>query len=161
MSYTLAATAEVETLEAITFGDTSAINLTGSSTANAITGNNGANTLDGRGGNDVMTGLGGADTFQFTTALGAGNIDRIVDFLSGTDHIALDDAVFTALTPGALPAGAFRIGTAAGDADDRIIYDSATGALYYDADGNGAGAQVQFASLDHHPVLAASDFVVI
>ena len=52
-------------------------------------------------------------------------------------------------------------GTAAQDADDRIIYDSATGQLYYDADGNGAGAQVLFANLNANLSLSASDFTVI
>jgi serralysin len=36
-----------------------------------------------------------------------------------------------------------------------------TGNLYFDADGNGAGAAVQFATLDTHPAIAASDFTVI
>ena len=58
---------------------------------------------------------------------------------AGTDRIALDDAVFTGLGLGALNANAFVIGTAAADADDRIVYDSATGALSFDADGTGAG----------------------
>jgi hypothetical protein len=31
----------------------------------------------------------------------------------------------------------------------------------FDADGNGAGTAVQFATLDGHPILAASDFTVI
>src|SRR5204863_512013 len=82
-----------------------------------------------------------------TTPLGGGNVDQIADFVSGTDKIALDDAVFTGLGFGALPAGAFVTGTVAADADDRILYDNATGNLFFDADGNGAGAAVQFATL--------------
>ena len=160
-SYALAAGAEIETLEAVNLTATDAIDPTGSGSANAIMGNDGANRLDGRGGNDVLTGAGGADTFAFTAALGSGNVDRIADFVSGTDRIALDDSVFAGLTPGALPAGAFATGSAAGDADDRVIYNAATGQLFFDADGNGAGAQVLFATLDGHPPVAASDFTVI
>ena len=50
---------------------------------------------------------------------------------------------------------------AAHDADDRIIYDENSGALFYDADGSGAGAAVQFASLRHHPAITAADFLVV
>jgi serralysin len=117
--------------------------------------------LNGGAGGDYLVGYGGADRFAFTTALGGGNIDQIADFLSGTDGIQLDDAVFTGLGLGALGANAFVVGTTAQDADDRIVYDSATGALFFDADGNGAGAAVQFATLIGHPALSASDFTVI
>ena len=65
------------------------------------------------------------------------------------------------LTLGALAPGAFVIGTAAGDADDRIIYNSTTGQLYFDADGSGAGAAVLFAILQGAPAITASDFTVI
>jgi Ca2+-binding RTX toxin-like protein len=161
-SYTLAAGQSVETLSTSAATGTDALNLTGNELANNVTGNDGANTLNGGLGADVLTGRAGADVFQFTTALGASNVDAIADFLSGTDKIALDDAIFTAIgAPGALAAGAFVTGTAAGDADDRIIYNSATGALFYDADGNGAGAAVQFATLTGNPALVASDFSVI
>jgi serralysin len=160
-SYTLAAGSEIETLEAVNLADTAALSLTGNGFNNTITGNAGANTINGGGGNDTLVGLGGADNFAFTTALGAGNVDTISDFLHGVDKIQLDDAVFTGLGLGALSANAFVTGSAAGDADDRIIYNSATGALYFDADGSGGGAMVQFATVASGLGLTASDFAVI
>ncbi len=101
--------------------------------------------------------------FLFATALNAAtNVDSLTDFNRTADFIHLDDAVFTAIgATGALAAGAFRAGTAAGDADDRIVYDQASGSLYYDADGNGAGAQVLFAQLTPGTGLGADDIVVV
>jgi len=55
----------------------------------------------------------------------------------------------------------FRVGAAAADANDYIVYNKATGALFYDDNGNGAGHAVQFATLTGKPVLAANDFQVI
>ena len=53
-------------------------------------------------------------------------------------------------------------GTAAQDADDRIIYDPATGWLYYDRDGSGAsGVAIHFATVHEGMNVTASDFVVI
>jgi Ca2+-binding RTX toxin-like protein len=162
VSYALSAGSEVEVLSVVSFGDTAAINLTGNEYNNIIYGNAGANVLDGKGGNDLLIGQAGADTYSFTTALGAGNVDTAVGFEHGVDKFALDDAVFTQVGGlGTLNASAFVTGSAAGDADDRIIYNSATGQLFYDADGNGAGAQVQFANLLGHPLLGVSDLIVI
>ena len=161
VSYALGAGEEIEVLSTSSTLGTTAINLTGNNLSNELYGNAGVNVLNGGAGADYMTGFAGADTFQFTTALGAGNIDQIGDFLSGTDKIALDDAIFDQLLPGALGSTLFHVGAAATDEDQRIIYDSATGNLYYDADGTGATAQVWFATLNGHPPLAASDFVVI
>jgi len=162
VSFTLSADAEIEVFTTTNHGGTAAINLTGNEFANSIYGNNGINVLDGKGGNDILTGSAGGDSFAFTTGLGTGNVDRIVDFVSGSDKIALDDAVFAQVGGlGALNANAFHTGAAAHDLDDRIIYNSATGQLFYDADGNGAGTQILFATLDGNAMLAASDFVVI
>jgi len=160
-SYTLAAGAFVEVLGTVNNFATTAIALTGNELANYVTGNAGDNVIDGGAGADSLEGRGGADTFAFTTALGGGNIDMILDFASGVDRIALDDAIFTGLGLGALSAGAFVIGTQAGDADDRIIYNASSGALYFDADGNGSGVAVQFASLQYAMPIASSDFIVI
>jgi serralysin len=161
-SYTLGAGVEVEMMTTTDNAGTAALNLTGNELANAILGNAGANILDGRGGADALAGMAGADSFAFTTALGGGNVDRIVDFSSADDTIRLDDAVFTQLGGlGALNPNAFVTGNAAGDANDRIVYDAASGQLFYDADGTGAGAAVLFATLQGAPALNASDFLVI
>jgi Ca2+-binding RTX toxin-like protein len=161
-SYVLDTGAEVEWLSADAVYGTGTIDLTGNEFVNYVLGNDGANVLDGGDGGDVLVGYGGADTFAFTTALGAGNVDTIVDFAAGTDRLALDDSVFAAIGgPGALNANAFVTGAAAADADDRIIYNSATGQLFFDADGNGAGAAVQFAALQPGLALNAADFFVI
>jgi Ca2+-binding RTX toxin-like protein len=162
VSYVLSDSASVENLLTRDWSATEAINLTGNSLDNSMSGNAGANVLNGGAGADVMQGLGGNDSFAFTTALGTGNVDRIVDFSSADDTIRLDDAVFTKLGgPGALNPNAFVTGTAAGDANDRIIYDAATGHLFYDADGSGGTAAVLFATLSGNPALTASDFIVI
>ena len=123
----------------------------------------GRERLDGSGGIDVLIGFGGADVFVFTTALGGGNVDSVADFAAGTDRIELAGAAgqpFAALASGNLRAEAFVIGAAAVAADDYLIYNSATGALLYDADGNGAGAAVQFATLQTGLSLTAADFQV-
>jgi Ca2+-binding RTX toxin-like protein len=161
ISHNLAAGSAVETLSTNYFGGTAAIDLRGNEFGQTLYGNNGVNLIDGKGGADGLVGFGGADTFAFTTALGAGNVDQLVDFNAADDTIALDDAVFAGLALGALSAGAFVAGTQAGDADDRIIYNQTTGQLFFDADGSGAGAQVLFATLPGTPVLSASDFMVI
>ena len=77
------------------------------------------------------------------------------------DVIQLDDAVFTGLGLGVLAAGAFNTGTAATEADDRIIYDATTGVLLFDADGVGGAAGVEFAVLAGGLALTANEFLVI
>ena len=47
------------------------------------------------------------------------------------------------------------------DATDRIIYNSTTGAIYYDADGSGSGAAIQFAILTGAPSLLFDDFLIV
>ncbi len=76
----------------------------------------------------------------------------------------MENAIFTALTAvGTLSAAALKAnatGTAT-DADDRIVYNTATGVLTYDFNGNIAGGITQFAVLSTKPVISAADFVVI
>lgn len=138
-----------------------AYTLRGNELGQTIVGNDAANVLDGRGGNDTLIGRGGADVFAFTSALGAGNIDTISDFASGVDKIGLASDIFAAVTGGGILAGEFVAGTAALDGDDRLIYDQATGRLFYDADANGSGAAVLFAQLAQGTALSVTDFVVV
>jgi len=147
--------------------NTVAFNLTGNALANTLTGNAAANILNGGAGIDQLTGGMGNDIFRFNTAPGAAtNVDTITDFskLAGnTDHIELSHAIFTQLTVlGQLDATAFCAGSTAVDSTDRIIYNQSNGALYYDADGSGAGAQVQLGVIGTttHAALVASDFIV-
>lgn len=158
VGYSLAAGSEVEVLTAYDRATVNALDLAGNEFANTIYGNAGANRIDGGSGADVLYGLGGADTFVFSTPPTPGNVDRIADFTSGIDRIELAGDIFTDIAAGS---GWFVAGTQAQDADDRILYDQASGALFYDADGSGAGLAVQFASLAPRTTLVASDFVIL
>jgi len=133
----------------------------GNTLKNKIAGNDADNVIDGWKGSDRLAGGGGHDTFAFTSALGASNVDTITDFRAVDDAIRLENGVFTGLAAGALTAGAFYAGTAAHDADDRIIYDQASGSLFFDRDGTGTTyAAVRFAILENHAAITADDFLV-
>jgi serralysin len=147
-------------VENLTLTGGGALNGTGNALDNVISGGGGVNFLDGKLGADLLTGNGGIDQFVFSTALGAGNIDTITDFSVTDDFVRLDDAVFAGLTAGFLSVAAFRIGAAAVDADDRIIYNNATGALLFDADGNGAAAAQQFATLSTGLAMTNADVFI-
>ncbi|MFN0194179.1 MAG: beta strand repeat-containing protein [Aestuariivirga sp.] len=136
------------------------VNGTGNSAVNTVTGNTGNNFIDGKAGNDSLTGGGGNDQFLFTTAIGPLNTDTITDFDVATDTIRLDDAIFTGLALGTLAVSAFVTGAAAADASDRIIYNSGTGALLFDADGLGGLAAKQFAIVSTGLAMTNADFFV-
>ncbi|MBA3669160.1 MAG: hypothetical protein H0W71_03730 [Sphingomonas sp.] len=111
------------------------------------------------GGDDSLSGGAGADFFYFDSALSASdNVDHIIDFSIVNDTIMLDDHTFTAAGIGTLATTAFYTGTAAHDANDRIIYDSVTGNICYNADGSGAGAQVLFAHVTAGLAMTYADF---
>jgi Ca2+-binding RTX toxin-like protein len=141
-----------------------------------FTGNSGANNFDGRGGNDTLSGGGGADTltggagndfFVFDTAPGSTNVERITDFASATDKLQFENGIFTAIgATGNFAAGDGRFWAAAGataghDANDRLIYNTSTGSLYYDADGSGSGASILVATFQGNPSIAATDIAII
>jgi len=117
-------------------------------------------TINGGAGNDELTGGSGADKYRFDTALNAAtNVDDLLGYSGAADTILLDRDIFTGIAAnGVLAASAFVNGTSAGDANDRIIYNSATGNIFYDADGNGAGAQIRFATVAAGTSLTSADF---
>ncbi|WP_353333964.1 calcium-binding protein, partial [Phaeobacter sp. NW0010-22] len=162
VNYALNAGSHVEFLQTNGASTTSGIDLTGNELAQTLVGNSGNNRIDGKGGADILRGLGADDTFVFSTALGAGNIDTILDFNVADDQFELDDAIFSMLSVGTLSTSAFAANTAgqAQDVLDRIIYDTNDGDLFYDADGNGAGTALQFASLSAGLSLSNSDFFI-
>ena len=92
------------------------------------------------------------------------NRDSISDFTLGQDKIELSRSIFTAL-PGdsTLLSQYFHAsaGGAAADDNDYILYNTTSGALLYDADGNGQGAAVEFATLTSKPAITASAFLVV
>lgn len=141
---------------------TAALNAAGNGLANVLVGNDGRNDLMGLAGNDVLTGEGGRDNFVFNAALNAAtNVDTITDFSVADDTIRLENAFMVGLATGTLAADAFRVGTTAIDASDRIIYNDDTGALFFDRDGSGAAAKVQFATLDNGLAMSNLDFLVV
>lgn len=136
--------------------------LSGEGGNDRLYGQNGNDRLAGQAGNDTLAGGAGADVFVFDTRLGTDNVDRITDFAPSVDTVILDRTIFSAVgAVGDLAAAAFRIGTAAADASDRILYDSGTGALAYDSDGTGAASAVRFAILSTGLSLTAANFDIV
>lgn len=165
--------ATIANVENVLLEGAAAIGATGNGLANRLTGNGAINTLDGNTGNDtlvgglgndVLFGRAGNDVFLFNSALGPSNIDRIEDYDLVADHIHLDNAFFTGLGAGNLSAAAFianATGSAA-DATDRIVYNTTSGELLFDADGSGAAAARAFAVLTTKPLTVnAGDFFVV
>jgi Ca2+-binding RTX toxin-like protein len=157
--------------------------LSGGTGNDALVGGDGNDTLIGNAGGDVLVGGAGSDalygnaangkndamsdTFVFNAPLASGR-DAVYGFeANGIDKIALDPALFAALGGGltaGLDGSEFRAsaGGQAADANDFLLYDTATGNLYYDADGNGAGARIWFATLSGASgTVDATDFTVV
>lgn len=169
ISYTL--TSNVENLLLI---GTKALNGTGNKLDNELTGNAGKNVLSGGKGDDMLDGQGGADRlmgglgadhFVFGNDALDGSTDTIADFShTEGDVISIDRGVFDALDGvRALGNATFLAGDGATEAvtdNQHIIYDTATGALYYDVDGQGGDDAVRFATLNGAPALVAADFLL-
>src|SRR5437867_3822535 len=143
-------------------GDDSIVGGSGNDT---IYGDSGNDWLEGGAGNDLISGSGDQDNIVFRE-YGAANADTVLNFAGGWDKIQLDAAAFANIgATGRFAAGDVRFygapgATAGHDADDRIVYNTSTGQLFYDADGNGAGGAQLIATLQGAPGMAAGDINV-
>lgn len=136
------------------------LSLKGGKKNDVLVGGAGNDLLNGGLGNDRLAGGEGSDVFVFSTRLKK-NVDRLIDFSGTDDTIQLSAKVFK-LKKGVLDQEAFRIGAKAADAEDRIVFNAKTGALFYDADGSGTAYEaVKFAQVKAKTVLTAGDFLVL
>ncbi len=147
-------------------GGADADTLYGDAGADTLDGGDGNDVLEGDAGNDTLSGGAGEDSFRFNAMLGAGNVDIVSDFAgagtTGGDVLVLDHDWCLGMTAGALAGDAFETGTAASAFTTRILYDAATGELFFDQDGSlTTFSPVKFATLSAHPAgLAAGDFLI-
>ena len=151
---------------AILTGSALADVLNGGTGKDTLIGGNGNDILNGSNGNDLLTGGAGSDIFRFSTAPGKNNIDVITDFQPGNDKIELLLSLFANVkgADGVFNAADILIGAGvtkgSATGDEHLIYNTTTKALYYDADGGGAGAALQFATLTGIATLSATDILM-
>jgi Ca2+-binding RTX toxin-like protein len=148
--------------------------LIGNLAVNILSGLAGNDTIDGGSGNDTLTGGFGNDTFIFSSGIkGNKNIDTVKDFVHGQDRMYLNADIFSKLATavgfvtGSEPLslakadGHYLVSAAkvkAVDASSYLLYDTKTGVLSYDEDGNGKLAASTFVTLTGKPVLTLDDF---
>jgi Ca2+-binding RTX toxin-like protein len=144
-------------------GGAGADSLIGGAGADSLTGGAGNDTLIGGAGNDTLDGGTGVDAFVFNTAFGVSNVDIVADFSVIDDTIRLDDDIFLGLTAGTLLgiySFAANLTGIADDALDRIIYETDTGYVYFDADGSEANERIHFATLAADLAISNADFFI-
>lgn len=123
-----------------------------------LTGNDGDDVLIGGAGSDTLIGGADSDTFTYNLPIEAG--DRILDFTVGEDRIAISATGFgSGLSVGGLADAQFAIDTMT-TTTQRFLYQTATGALFLDSNGIGAGGRLRIATLTTKPTLSASDIVI-
>lgn len=112
------------------------------------------------GGDAEGSGDGAADTFFYMTS-DLDSLDRIQDFELGLDKIGLDAASF-GLAAGTLDADRFyAYGDTITETGSVFVYRDTDGALFWDADGSGAGGLVAMTYLTGNPALTNADLFVV
>ena len=160
---------------------TNGLRFEGNANSQKFIGTTKADVFVGNGGNDTLTGGGGADKFVFgqvfeqvvtgsstsvqtytNTAFNLTGVDTITDFTRGSDKLELNDDQYAALMGGITNAN-IRVNATgvAADANDYLLFNTTSKMLSYDADGNGAGAAINVATLMGVTTFTASDVVVV
>ena len=128
---------------------------------NAI-GGTGNDTLIGNSIANQLSGGAGQDNFIFAAELSASNIDTITDFNALEDIITLDRSIFKNLNLGdKLNTSSFLISNNAQAAENslqRIVFNTTNHALFYDIDGVGGVAPIEFAIVTNAVQLNADVF---
>jgi Ca2+-binding RTX toxin-like protein len=136
------------------------VRLDGAGGADLVRGGAGNDTLIGGVGNDTLTGGAGIDRFTYLAT--NHRADTITDFIPGQDRVVISAAGFGGgLTVGILNANLFVLGNSATDANDRFLYDTNNGRLFYDVDGTGSANAFVLATLQGIPALSNTDIQVI
>ncbi|WP_445638474.1 Calcium-binding protein [Nostoc sp. DSM 114161] len=145
----------------VNYNNLEQLNISGTGNNDSIVGSNGNDTLNGGNGNDSLSGGAGTDTFGFYNY--NGGIDTIYDFNATNELIQIYGYSFGGgLSIGSLQASQFTIGTSASTSEQRFIYNSTTGALFFDQDGSAAAfSKIQFAQLSAGLSLTNNNFVVV
>jgi Ca2+-binding RTX toxin-like protein len=132
--------------------------LGGNNADNLISGLDGNDFLVGRGGNDTLVGGLGQDAYDFNNP--NEGLDTILDF-TPVDQLRISSLGFAGgLTEGILAPEKFVLGSSASNSSHRFIYDTLTGNIFFDSDGDGAAAQKHFLTLAGAPTFAATNFFV-
>ncbi|MBG1261970.1 beta strand repeat-containing protein [Nostoc commune] len=141
--------------------------IAGSNGNDTLRGGLGNDTLTGGKGNDSLYGEYGTDTFAFNSF--NEGVDTIYDFNFSNQFETTNELIQVSaggfgggLSSGSLKANQFTIGTSATTNTQRLIYNSATGGLFFDQDGSKSGfTQVQFAQISGGVTLTENNFVVV
>jgi Ca2+-binding RTX toxin-like protein len=128
--------------------------LTGGEGNDTLTGGTGTDVLYGGIGNDFLIGGADKDRFVFNVASSPANFDQLGDFeASRVDVIELSRQAFSGIGAGSslLPSAFASVSgggaTATVSVNARIVFDSQTGTLYFDANGGNASARDAFAQI--------------
>ncbi|WP_190287700.1 calcium-binding protein [Massilia sp. NR 4-1] len=133
--------------------------LDGGNGADNISGDAGNDILIGSYGNDILAGGAGKDIFRFVSS--DQGIDSITDFNSGADVIQVLGSNFGLATGVAVSLISGTTTPAPSGTVAQFLYNTTSGALYFDQDGVGTAAAIQIATLTGQKTLTASDIVVV